>query len=79
MSYELIAESVKNLSYEEKVDLLSVIVMLLKEHSSSSDIAVNHKAEYPIDFFDNFGSDPEFNIKEPEELSWDLDSKREVF
>ena len=32
---------------------------------------------YPAGFFDLFGSVPDFDIDEPEELDFNLDSKRE--
>lgn len=81
MSYEAIAESIKTLSYEQQIELMSIIVMSLKKHSSETESlpAGNHASEYPQGFFDNFGADPDFDIKEPEELPWNLDSTREAF
>lgn len=79
MSYETIAESVKTLSYEEQINLMSVLVMLIKNKTdeNNSPKTFNYKNEYPKGFFDNFASDPDFSIKEPEELSFTFDIKRE--
>lgn len=77
MAYDTMVSSVETLTEAEKLDLISVIVASLKkdEQSKTGDCS----DEYPKGFFDIFGSNPNYELKEPEELDWSLDAKRETF
>lgn len=47
------------------------------DSKSVSSRSQDMSATYPTGFFDLFGAVPDLQIEEPEELSFDLDAKRE--
>lgn len=83
MSYEAMAKEISALTYEEQVNLLSVLVDAIKSHIPSKKTEKTAKKTdfsdtYPKGYFDLFGSDPTYP-EEPKELSWELESKKEFF
>lgn len=79
MSYEAMVKTIPNLTYEEQVDLMSIILKSLKNHEFANSKKNDFADDYPADFFDLFGSDPNYTVNEPEELAFSMDSKREEF
>ena len=78
MSYEKIAQETKKLSFSEQIKLLAYLANLVKErdlnnqnqeHSKRSDFTDT----YPKGFFDLFGSDPSFDLEEPEDIPVSVD------
>ncbi len=76
MSYENIAQETKKLSFSDQLKLLAYLANIVKErelnkqeHSNRYDFADT----YPKGFFDLFGSDPGFDLEEPEDIPVSLD------
>lgn len=82
MSYDAIANAIPTMTYEEQVNLLSVLIDAVKKgiHSNAEkkSEAKDHRDSYPEGYFDLFGSDPDYP-EEPEELAWELEGKKEFF
>lgn len=76
MPYEAIVNEAKTLSFDECVSLIGILSTLLKEKKMPEKKKTN---DYPEGFFDLFGSDPDFDVEEPEEIPWELDAPRESF
>lgn len=84
MSYETFAEAIPTMTYEEQVNLLSVLVDAIKSHipgkkSESIVKKTDCTDSYPKGYFDLFGSIDDPSFVEPEELSWELEAKKEFF
>ena len=83
MSYDAIANAIPTMTYEEQLNLLTTLVEAIKAHISNKQTTESQKKTdytdtYPPGYFDLFGSDPSYP-EEPEELSWELESKKEFF
>ena len=82
MSYDSVAKAIPMMSYEEQINLLSVLVEAVKSGINKATSAKKQEKDftdsYPKGYFDLFGSDPDYP-EEPEELSWDLEAKKEFF
>lgn len=79
MSYEAMVKTIPTLTYDEQVNLMSIILNSLKNHKFADNKANDFSNEYPEGFFDLFGSDPNYAVSEPEELDFSMDAKREAF
>ena len=82
MSYESIANAIPNMTYEEQVNLMEVLVNAIKSGISRKKSAKTTKKDcrssYPKGYFDLFGSIDDPTFVEPEELPLSLD-KIETF
>ena len=78
MSYEAMVKTIPTLTYDEQVNLMSIILNSLKNHKPAGDKVNDFSNEYPEGFFDLFGSDPNYDVSEPEELDFSMDAKREA-
>lgn len=86
MSYEAMTKEISTLTYEEQVNLLSVLVDAIKSHIPGKKAkpveSVEKKKDfsdtYPKGYFNLFGSDPTYP-DEPKDLSWDLEAEKEFF
>lgn len=84
MSYEAMTKEISTLTYEEQVNLLSVLVDAIKSHIPGKKTKPVEKKKdfldtYPKGYFDLFGSINNPTFVEPKELSWELESKKEFF
>ena len=79
MSYEAMVKTIPTLTYDEQLNLMSIILSSLKNHNVADNKVDDFSNEYPEGFFDLFGSDPDYDVSEPEELDFSLDAKRETF
>ena len=84
MSYDAIADAIPAMTYEEQLNLLTTLVEAIKAHIPNKQTTVSHKKtdytdSYPPGYFDLFGSIDDSSFVEPEELSWELESKKEFF
>lgn len=84
MPYEAMVREVSTMSYDEQINLLSVLMEALKSRVSSLQSQISQKKmdytdSYPKGYFDLFGSINDPSFVEPEELSWELESKKEFF
>ena len=84
MPYDAIERAIPTMSYEEQISLLSVLMEALKSRISNlqsqiSQKKVDYTDSYPKGYFDLFGSINDPSFVEPEELSWELESKKEFF
>lgn len=76
MSYDAMAKEVSNLTYEEQVNLMELLMesikkALLKRNDTSSK-KMDFTDSYPKGYFELFGSDPTYP-DEPEEVPLELD------
>lgn len=76
MSYDAMAKEVSNLTYEEQVNLMELLMesikkALLKRNDTSS-TKMDFTDSYPKGYFELFGSDPTYP-DEPEEVPLELD------
>ena len=82
MSYDSVASAIPSMTYDEQINLLSILIDAVKKgiHSipEKKSEAKDHRDSYPEGYFDLFGSDPDYP-EEPEELSWELEEKKEFF
>ena len=82
MSYDTFVNAIPTMTYEEQVDLLSVLIDAVKKgiHRKPAEKSEpeDYTSSYPEGYFDLFGSDPDYP-EAPEELSWELESKKEFF
>ncbi|MBQ3923844.1 MAG: hypothetical protein II707_11150 [Spirochaetales bacterium] len=81
MPYEMIAKEVRTLTYEEQLNLMSILVEAMKtamknRQSIHSENKKNFQDSYPKGYFDLFGSDPTF-FDEPEDIPANLDEMPE--
>jgi len=80
MSYDSVASAIPSMTYDEQINLLSILIDAVKKgiHSipEKKSEAKDHRDSYPEGYFDLFGSDPDYP-EEPEELSWELEEKKE--
>ncbi len=80
MSYESIANAIPNMTYEEQVNLMEVLVNAIKSGISRKKTAKKDcKSSYPKGYFDLFGSLDDPTFVEPEELPIELDGKEAIF
>lgn len=79
MSYDSFAEAIPTMTYEEQINLLSVLINAVKCGLNKSSPKKEQKSSYPEGYFSLFGSCSDESFVEPEELSWELDSKKEFF
>ena len=82
MPYEAYIKKIPTMTYEEQLDLMTALLEAIKTHAYRDAPAPEKKDcrdSYPEGYFDLFGSDPSFDIEEPEEIPWELDTKREFF
>lgn len=84
MSYEAMTKEISTLTYEEQVNLLSVLVDAIKSHISGKKTKTVEKKKdfsdtYPKGYFDLFGSINDPTFVEPEELPWELEANKEFF
>ena len=77
MSYDSFAEAIPTMTYEEQINLLEVLVNAVKCGLNKSAQKKEQKSSYPEGYFSLFGSCNDDSFVAPEELSWELDSKRE--
>lgn len=83
MSYEAMTKEISTLTYEEQVNLLSVLVDAIKAHIPGKKTKPMESVEkkkdfsdtYPKEFFTLFGSLDDPTFKEPEEIPMELDSE----
>lgn len=80
MSYEAMTKEISTLTYEEQVNLLSVLVDAIKSHIPGKKTKPAEKKKdfsdtYPKEFFTLFGSLDDPTFKEPEEIPMELDSE----
>ncbi len=83
MSYEILAKEAISLSLSEQINLMALLANSIKSKNQSESLLQNDKKDfkdtYPKGFFDLFGSLPDIDFKEPEEIPFDYDTKREEF
>lgn len=79
MSYDSFAEAIPTMTYEEQINLLAVLINAVKCGLNKSTKKNEQKSSYPEGYFSLFGSCSDESFVEPEELSWELDSKKEFF
>lgn len=87
MSYEAMTKEISTLTYEEQVNLLSVLVDAIKSHIPGKKTKTVESMEkkkdfsdmYPKGYFDLFGSINDPTFVEPEELPWELEANKEFF
>lgn len=82
MGYDSVAKAIPNLSYEEQVNLMELLMESIKKallnRNNESENKTDFTDTYPKGYFDLFGSDPTFP-EEPKELPLELDSLKEIF
>ena len=82
MGYDSVAKAIPNLSYEEQVNLMELLMESIKKallnRNNESENKTDFTDTYPNGYFDLFGSDPTFP-EEPKELPLELDSLKEIF
>ena len=78
MSYDAFANAIPTMTYDEQINLISMLIDAVKKgiHSNSEKTTEvkDHRSSYPEGYFDLFGSDPTF-FEEPEELPIELDGE----
>ena len=83
MSYDTFANAIPTMTYDEQINLLSMLIDAVKKgiHSNleKTTEAKDHRSSYPEGYFDLFGSCDDDSFVEPEELSWELEAKKEFF
>ncbi len=81
MSYDSIVNSIPTMTYEEQLNLMSVLVDAIKGRTLRKEASVNKKTDftdtYPEGYFDLFGNDPTYPIA-PDDIPVELD-KMDVF
>ena len=81
MSYDSVASAIPSMTYDEQINLLSILIDAVKKgiHSipEKKSEAKDHRDSYPEGYFDLFGSCDDDSFVEPEELSWELEKKKE--
>ena len=82
MPYEMIAKEVRTLTYEEQLNLMSILVEAMKtamknRQSIHSENKKNYRDSYPEGYFDLFGSIDDPSFVEPEDIPADLDEMPE--
>ena len=79
MSYEAFAEAIPTMTYEEQINLISLLIEAVKFRNNNESSKETNLKTYPDGYFSLFGSINDDSFVEPEEIKWELDSKREFF
>ena len=78
MSYEAIEKETASLSLLEQLNLLTYLANLIKRNGERQSVSAHKKDfsdTYSKGFFELFGSDPNFDLKDPEDIPLSIDGE----